>query len=253
MQSLPQADPQPPKQAAKQSNKQNSKQSGKQATQQTSKQTSKQATQQTSTQAAPRNYSEVVAATCGAIASSAVSALLPFSQQPQPQAQQGQWQQQAHQRKAQRPEQKQQQSKRQGKRAVGVDRFADLCHFTVSGSSLDTTGNAIEVVRRVVARVEGGEGVVVVDAVRLGPASAPRYQFKVAAVAQADILVRGRGKALAGSGVVLSELLSAAEAARHTQYYGDFLRFKQAGRKVQFRRARLFVDGQLWKQPPVAT
>jgi hypothetical protein len=171
----------------------------------------------------------------------AVTALLP-SMQTQPRAQEGQWQQQQQQRMHKQKQPKQE------RQAVGVDRFAHLCHFTVSGSSLDTAGSAMEVVRRVVARVEGGEGVEVVDAVRLGPTSAPRYQFKVATLAQADTLVRGRGKALAGSGVVLSEVLSAAEAARHTQYWADFLRFKQAGHKVQFRRARLFVDGQLWSK-----
>jgi hypothetical protein len=63
-------------------------------------------------------------------------------------------------------------------------------------------------------------------------------------VEQADTLVRGRGKAFAGSGIVLSEVLSAAETALHKQNYPDFL--KEAGHRVQFRRARLFVDGQLW-------
>jgi hypothetical protein len=233
----------PPKQAPKQSSKPATQPASKQAPQQTSKQA---APQQTSKQA-PRNYSEVVAATCGAMTSAAVSALLPLSRQPQPQ-----WQQQAHQRKAKRPQQKQQQHHQEKRWAIGVDRYTRLCHFTVSGSGLDTAGSAIEVVRRVVARVDGGESVAVVDAVRLGPASAPRYQFKVATLVQADILVRGRGQALAGTGVVLSEVLSAAEAARHTQYYADFLRLKQAGHTAQFRRARLFIDGQVWTRPPGA-
>jgi len=39
---------------------------------------------------------------------------------------------------------------------------------------------------------------------------------------------------------------SAREAALHKQLYPDFLRLKAAGHRVQFRRARLFVDGQLW-------
>ena len=137
---------------------------------------------------------------------------------------------------------------RQERAAVGVDRFSRLLHFTVSGRGLDTAGSAAEVARRVVAKVEGGAGVVVVDAVRLGPVASPRFQFKVATVEQADSLVRGRGKAFAGSGVVLSEVLSPAETALHSQLYPDFLRLREAGHKVQFRRARLFVDGQLWSQ-----
>ena len=104
-------------------------------------------------------------------------------------------------------------------------------------------------VQRVVDRVEGGAGVVVVDAVRLGPAASPRFQFKVATVEQAEILIRGRGKALAGSGIVLSEILTAAESQLHKRLYPDFLRLKEAGHRVQFRRARLFVDGQLWSKP----
>ena len=121
-------------------------------------------------------------------------------------------------------------------------------HFTLSGRGVDTLGTAAAVVRRAVAKVEGGAGVVVVDAVRLGPAVAPRFQFKVATQEQADTLVRGRGQAFAGSGIVLSEVLSPAETALHKQNYPDFLRLKAAGHRVQFRRARLFVDGQLWSK-----
>jgi hypothetical protein len=193
-------------------------------------------------------FAEVLAAGCGAM----VTAMLPPSMQTQPQ-----WQPQAHQRKAQRPQQQQQQQQqphqqsqkqhqRQAHVAVGVDRFSHLLHFTLSGKGLATEGSAAEVVRRAVAQVEGGAGVVVVDSVRLGSAAAPRFQFKVASLEQADVLVRGRGKAFAGAGVMLSEVLSAREAALHKQLYPDFLRLKAAGRRVQFRRARLFVDGQLW-------
>jgi hypothetical protein len=85
-----------------------------------------------------------------------------------------------------------------------------------------------------------------VDSVRLGSAASPRFQFKVASLEQADVLVRGRGKAFAGAGVMLSDVLSAKETALHKQLYPDFLRLKAAGHRVQFRRARLFVDGQLW-------
>jgi hypothetical protein len=184
-----------------------------------------------------------------------VTAMLPAAMQSTPP---GQWQQQPHQRKAQRPQQQKQQQqqtkqqqkqpKRQERAAVGVDRCTHLLHFTVSGHGLDTRGTAGEVVRRAVAQVPGGAGVAVVDAVRLGPAASPRFQFKVASVEQADALVRGRGKAFAGSGIVLSEVLSAAETALHRQNYPDFLRLKEAGHRVQFRRARLFVDGQLWSK-----
>ena len=205
-------------------------------------------------------FAEVLAAGCGAM----VTAMLPPSMQTQPQ-----WQQQAHQRKAQRPQQQhqhqpkqtqrtqkqqQQQHQRQASVAVGVDRFSHLLHFTLSGKGLATEGSAAEVVRRAVAQVEGGAGVVVVDSVRLSSAASPRFQFKVASLEQADILVRGRGKAFAGAGVMLSEVLSAREAALHKQLYPDFLRLKAAGRRVQFRRARLFVDDQLWSvaQNPAA-
>jgi hypothetical protein len=118
----------------------------------------------------------------------------------------------------------------------------------LSGKGLATEGSAAEVVRRAVAQVEGGAGVVVVDSVRLGSAASPRFQFKVASLEQADVLVRGRGKAFASSGIVLSEVLSPAETALHTQLYPDFLRLREAGHRVQFRRARLFVDGQLWSK-----
>ncbi len=64
----------------------------------------------------------------------------------------------------------------------------------------------------------------------LGPAASPRFQFKVATLEQADAPVRGRGKAFAGSGFVLSEVLSPAERALHTQLFSfDFLRLKDTG------------------------
>ena len=193
-------------------------------------------------------YAEVLAAGCGAM----VSAMLPPAMQASPQ-----WQQQPHQRRSQpsstqharqQPKQHTQHQPKRPVAAVGVDRFPHLLHFTLSGKGLVTEGSAAQVARRAVAKVEGGDGVVVVDAVRLGPAASPRFQFKVATVEQADTLIRGRGKAFAGSGVVLSEVLSPAETALHTQMYPDFLRLKAAGHRVQFRRARLFVDGQLWSK-----
>ena len=98
------------------------------------------------------------------------------------------------------------------------------------------------------AQVEGGAGVAVVDAVHVGPAATARFQFRVATVEWADTLVRGRGKAFAGSGVVLSKVLTAAESALHKQHYPDFLHLKDAGHRVQFHRARLFVDGQIWSK-----
>ena len=44
------------------------------------------------------------------------------------------------------------------------------------------------------------------------------------------------------------ELRFPAETALHSQLYPDFLRLGDAGHKVQVRRARLFVDGQLWSK-----
>jgi hypothetical protein len=229
-------------------------QPAKQPAKKAPKQPQHQPAKQPAKQPAPR-FAEVLAAGCGAM----VSAMLPAAMQTQPQ-----WQQQPHQRKAQRPkqqqqtqkhspqQQQQQQQRQRPSAAVGVDRFPQHLHFTLSGKGVDTRGSAAEVVRRAVTQVDGGAGVVVVDAVRLGPAAAPRFQFKVATHEQADTLVRGRGKAFAGSGIVLSEVLSPAETALHKQMYPDFLRLKEAGHRVQFRRARLFVDGHLWSKMKAA-
>jgi hypothetical protein len=229
---------QPPDQTPPQQQQQPPKQpSPKQPSKQPPKQPPKQPTRQL-------QYAKVVAQTCSAMTTAAVQAILPALTQTQPQ-----WQQQTSMRKQnqqQNQQQNQRQNQRQQRAAIGVDRLAHRCHFTVSGPSLDTSGTATQVVQRVISQVEGGDGVVVVDAARVGPAASPRFHFKIATVEQAEILIRGRGKALAGSGIVLSEVLSAAEAERHKQLYPDFLRLQEAGHKVQFRRARLFVDGQLW-------
>ena len=198
-------------------------------------------------------YASVLAATCGAMTAAVCQSLAPpgGSSQTQPQAQQpGQWQQQTHQRKAQRGTQsKQQQQNTKQPRdsgAVGLDRFSHLLHFTLSGEKLDVSGSPREVVGRVVARAAGEAAVQVVDVVRRGPAARPRFLFKVATLEQAEALVTGRGAALAGSGVILSEVLTAAEAARHTQLWPIFLQHQREGHKVQFKRARLFVNGSQW-------
>lgn len=69
---------------------------------------------------------------------------------------------------------------------------------------------------------------------RFHSAARPRFQFKVATLEQADTgdgsLLRGRGRALACSGVILSLL-------------------QRVGHRVQFRRARLFINGQLSSAP----
>ena len=213
-----------------------------QPTQQSRPQPSKQPIAQPSTQAPKQpRYAEVLAATCSAVASAVVTSLLPRSGQ-----------QQARQGQTQRSKQPQPsfQSARQSN-LVGVDRFSHLLHFTLSGGRLDLSGSPRDVVNRVVAEVAGDAEVQVVDVVRLGSVERPRFQFKVASLEQADTLVRGRGRALAGTGVVLSEVLTASEVARHKQLWPTFLRLQRAGHKVQFKRARLFVDGQLWTAPLV--
>jgi hypothetical protein len=226
--------------------KQTSQLEPKQPKTQPAKQKPKQQPPQQATQQKPTYAAKVVAATCGAMASAVCQSLLPTPKQSQPKAQQrGQWQQQNHQRKAQHSTQNKQQQ-RPVRGAVGLDRLGYQLHFTLSGDRLETSGSPREVVGRVVAEVAAGAEVQVVDVARLGPGARPRFVFKVATLEQADVLVRGRGRVLAGSGVVLSEVLSEAEAARHAQLYPTFLELKRAGHKVQFRRARLFVDGKLW-------
>ncbi len=134
----------------------------------------------------------MVAAACGTLTAAAVQAMAILLAPKQTQAQ---WQQQ---RKAQRSKQNQKQSQQnqrqnQQQAAIGVEKLAYHCHFTVSGPGLDTAGTATQVADRVIGRVEGGAGVAVVDAVRLGPAASPRFLFKVATVEQAEVLIRGRG------------------------------------------------------------
>ena len=80
---------------------------------------------------------------------------------------------------------------------------------------------------------------VVVDVVHRGPATSPRFQFKVATVEQADTLVRGRYKAFAGSGIVLWRC-SAPRRQPSTRRCTP----TSSGRSAV--PARLFVDGRLY-------
>lgn len=87
-----------------------------------------------------------------------------------------------------------------------------------------------------------GPAVAVVDAVRTGPAAAPRIFFSVGSLAAADALVRARC-ALKGSGYVLMEVLSPEEQREHRQLWPLFLAARAKGQRAQFSRARLVVDG----------
>ena len=82
----------------------------------------------------------------------------------------------------------------------------------------------------------------VVDAIRIGGASEPRIYFEVASLAQADALVQHR-HAFKGSGITVYEVLTSDEAREHARLWPAFLKARAEGRRAQFRRAVLLVDG----------
>ena len=92
-------------------------------------------------------------------------------------------------------------------------------------------------------RLPTDQPLAVVDAVRRGPNAAPCIFFEVATLAQADSLIQHRC-ALRGSGTTIFEALSADERRQQTALWPAFLAARDAGKRAQFKRAALFVDGQ---------
>jgi hypothetical protein len=97
-------------------------------------------------------------------------------------------------------------------------------------------------VTSVMAEFMPGAIVHVVDAVRMGPSSAPRVFFLVETLEQADAVVRHRS-GLKGSSFTMFDVLSPEERQLHTRLWPRFLAAVAQGQKAQFQRARLFVDG----------
>jgi hypothetical protein len=60
--------------------------------------------------------------------------------------------------KAGQKQNQQNQWQNQQQAAIGVEKLAYHCHFTVSGYTLDTAGTATQVADRVIDRVEGRAG-----------------------------------------------------------------------------------------------
>jgi hypothetical protein len=88
-------------------------------------------------------------------------------------------------------------------------------------------------------RLSLAQPVSVTDAVRQGQR---RIFFTVASLTQADSLVRAR-HALRGSGVALLEVLSPEEEGAHALLWPVYVAARDQGKRAQFRRAQLFIDG----------
>lgn len=84
----------------------------------------------------------------------------------------------------------------------------------------------------------------VVDAVRRGPVAAPWVWFEVSTLSQADCLIERRC-ALRGTATSIFEVLSPEERKQHALLWPLFQAAKAAGKRAQFRRAALFVEGKL--------
>ena len=86
------------------------------------------------------------------------------------------------------------------------------------------------------------------DAVDLGEGKGCfRVLFTVATTADADLVVRWRPTlrplAVVEAGWACFDVLSAHEERAHAALWPTFLAAKAAGHRVQFKRARLFVNG----------
>jgi hypothetical protein len=87
----------------------------------------------------------------------------------------------------------------------------------------------------------------VLDAVRVGEQSAAtRVYLTVSTLEQAEVLVHYRSL-LKGTGVTVFDVLSPMERKLHRQLWPRFLEAVAAGKKAQFNRAKLTVDGiRVW-------
>ncbi|KAG1655265.1 hypothetical protein FOA52_014590 [Chlamydomonas sp. UWO 241] len=129
------------------------------------------------------------------------------------------------------------------------DRRTFILHVTAVASA----GAAMAVVHSVLQSLPGkwadglGPSSQVVDANFLGArpdgtGGAARILFTVGSADVADVVVRSRC-GLKGSGSSIFEALSDRERAQHKALWPAYEAARAALQKVQFRRARLFVDG----------
>ena len=114
--------------------------------------------------------------------------------------------------------------------------------FPASGSTLSEQLDSF-----LCSRFQLSAGTVsIVDAARVNATS---VFFSVDTLQQATLLV-GKRSLLKGSGVTLYEVLSPQERAQHARLMPQFLAARQAGQRVQFSRAQLFVDRVLVTPSP---
>jgi len=99
-------------------------------------------------------------------------------------------------------------------------------------------------------RLPAGQPWAVVDAIRRGPAAAPFLFFELATLAQADTLVQHRC-AFKGTGTTIFEALTPEEERQHAALWPAFVAARTAGKRAQFKRAALIVDGVRVRAPVV--
>jgi hypothetical protein len=114
-------------------------------------------------------------------------------------------------------------------------------HFLLHGPSEGLPANVKELQAFISQRLPGAH-VSVIDALRLGPATAPRMLLTVASLADADAVVQHR-HLLKGSGFTLFDVLSPEEHRQHARLWPRFVEARSRGLPAQFHRARLVVDG----------
>lgn len=88
----------------------------------------------------------------------------------------------------------------------------------------------------------GGLVVTVVDAYIVGPPTATAIHFSVATSGEAALIV-SRRCALKGKGMHIRDMLSSEEHEEHARLWPRFLAARSAGKRAQFNRARLVIDG----------
>ena len=89
----------------------------------------------------------------------------------------------------------------------------------------------------------GGLLVTVVDAYIVGPPTNTAVHFTVATSSDAALIV-SRRCALKGKGMSILELLSPEEHVEHARLWPQFQQARLAGKRAQFHRARLVIDGE---------
>jgi hypothetical protein len=95
----------------------------------------------------------------------------------------------------------------------------------------------------------------VVDSVPMRPkqaksgATVHRYFIQVGSLREADSLVSHRCL-LKGTGYTLMDVLTEVEQAEHDRLWPSFITERERGRRAQFCRARLYIEGQEVRLPP---